>query len=167
MYKLYTDKEFHYNRNINNEVPTDVGDICDLGGDHSGKNGWTLLDDNDAIYHRITDGQQGLDAKNNKKYVYYDESTGTSSEAVICFPSDGRDPYLVTDPVNAGTYNYCDINNSMIGHALYDLFPYWIYGNQEYDSGAEYFAYRITGAGSFGKSWYNSFKKGTLKICLE
>lgn len=167
LYKLYTDKEFHYNRNINNEVPTDVGDICDLGGDHSGKNGWTLLDDNDAIYHRITDGQQGLDAKNNKKYVYYDESTGTSSEAVICFPSDGRDPYLVTDPVNAGTYNYCDINNSKIGHALYDLFPYWIYGNQEYDSGAEYFAYRITGAGSFGKSWYNSFKKGTLKICLE
>lgn len=155
--RLYTDPEFHYARNANNEYITYVSQVCDENGNPTAAGGWTLLPESQSIYHMITDSEQGAEAIYNKKYVksYPD---GSSSEIVICFPPGGE-PYIVTDPVNAGTYNYSDSTAGFwgtIGHFIYDVAPYWIHGNQETDSGNEYMLYRLFGAKDIPNLWHDA-----------
>lgn len=40
-------------------------------------------------------------------------------------------PYIVTDPVNIGTYNY---GTNVIDHAIEDVIPYYRWGNSEQDT---------------------------------
>lgn len=159
VYKLYTDPEFHYNRNANNAVISDISSVCDENGNPVANSGWELLPEDKSIYHMITDSEQGDDALHNKKYVKLNPD-GSSSEVIICFPP-GEEPYIVEDPVNAGTYNYVDSTQGLLGtlgHLVYDVVPYWIHGNQEEDSGLEYALYRTVGPNAISNGWHDVVK---------
>jgi hypothetical protein len=108
---------YHYNRNVLN---TSVS----LG---KAKESWDGKVP--ASYH-----QQGIGGEGNKKYV----SPDGHSEAV--FDATGK---LVTDVVNMGTYNYADPRNNVTGHIMYDVVPYYIFGNTPNDPTSWY--HRILG----------------------
>ena len=99
--------DWHYDRNIFNFPPSTEQEAKDLG--------WIVLPPEESIYHRHGDGQ------GNVKY----HSPDHRMEAV--YDEDGK---LVTSPANKGTYNY---GTSLGGHAVVDVFPYWIWGNCEED----------------------------------
>lgn len=40
---------------------------------------------------------------------------------------------LLTDPLNAGTYNFAHPTNEPIGHGVLDVVPYFILGNSPND----------------------------------
>ena len=150
---LIQSKEQHYNRNANNVIPDDINEIFTLDETESdkivGKNGWRVLPERESIYHRNIHGTQGKEAMYNYKFVH-DNPDGTSSEAIICIPPNGESsPYLVDDPYNAGTFNYASPNpanpKSYLEHLVQDVFPYWLWGNQEVDSGADNAIFRVTG----------------------
>jgi RHS repeat-associated protein len=92
----------HDNRNFRNQCPS-----FDYAQTH-----WILLPASQSIYHRIGPGNE-----NNLKFV----SPDGHCEAV--FHPDGT---LVTDPINAGTYNYSfDPWGGIIGNV-----PHFIFGNR-------------------------------------
>lgn len=138
LYRLYTDPEYHYNRNRYNDTPSDITTVFeyDESGQLRGKNGWKLLPESDNIYHVNKEGKQGEEAAYNKKFVKVNADR-SSSEAIICFPPSG-DPYLVDDYLNGGTFNFYNPGgwfNGNIPHFLFDMMPYYMYGNQREDGG--------------------------------
>ena len=55
------------------------------------------------------------------------------NEVIICWNQEaGIGPYIVTDPVNMGTYNYHP--GSILGHAIEDVVPYYLWGNSPQDT---------------------------------
>lgn len=55
------------------------------------------------------------------------------NEVIICWNKEaGIGPYIVTDPVNVGTYNYH--SGSILGHAIEDVVPYYLWGNSPQDT---------------------------------
>lgn len=171
-------RDTHYNRNSLNGQVDDYRDvISDIKYGANGKpiistqDGWVQLPDSMAVYHRMTIGEQGAEAMYNYKFLY-DTGIG-SQEVIVCVPDRGRgEPYIVTDPYNAGTYNYVNpgekalseewkelVNNPSLseagdvgawlakggGHFVCDVLPYWLYGNAEEDSGLDVLAYRLAG----------------------
>ena len=138
LYKLYRYPDYHYNRNQYNDVPSDLSTVYeyDKNGQLKGRNGWEKLPDSANQYHVNTGGDQGDEAKYNKKFVKVNPD-GSSSEVIICFPP-GKEPYLVDDYLNGGTYNYYNPQGSLdqyILHFIYDMVPYYLYGNQKEDGG--------------------------------
>lgn len=124
-----------------NRVPEDIREIYRLQTDSSGRlkvcsredNGWHLMSRTGSLFHRSQNSAQGREAKYNRKFVRPD-GFGGSSEAVICFPP-GKQPYLVTDPVNRGTYNFISpvrgtvpavTPSSLAGHFRKDVLPHLI-----------------------------------------
>lgn len=122
-----------------NQIPEDISCIYQIKKDGHEKeiicareeNGWILISRIGSYYHRNAAGIQGEEAKYNKKFIRPDEFGG-SSEAVICFPPD-KEPYLVTDPVNGGTYNFISPVRGkrrlvsfrlLLGHFHKDVLPY-------------------------------------------
>ena len=179
-------REEHYNRNKYNVQIDDYREvIADIKYDKHGnpiistQEGWEQLPDKLAIYHRMTNGEQGEEAADNYKFLY-DTGTGSSYEVIICVPKKGKGtPYVVTDPYNAGTYNFVNpsektfgqevkefIENPSLseasdigewlkkgaGHFVYDVLPYWIYGNDSADSGIEMLPYRLFGPDRVNKA---------------
>lgn len=129
-----------------NQIPEDISCIYRLETGKGGtvrvyareENGWRLMSRAGTLFHRNTKSEQGGDAAYNRKFVYPDEYGG-SSEAVICFPP-GREPYLVTDPVNRGTYNFISpmprkgplaAPRKLLGHFQKDVLPYLRIGKTE------------------------------------
>ncbi|WP_158617077.1 RHS repeat-associated core domain-containing protein [Corallococcus exercitus] len=96
----------HYGRNVYNQtVP-----YSSLAA-----NKWEPLSDAKSMYHRFGPGNE-----KNEKWV----SPDGKCEAVY------KDGELVTDPLNYGTYNYSSPNGiDGLGHFVYDVVPYWLYGN--------------------------------------
>ena len=149
--KFIPNKQEHYNRNIYNEVPENIQDIftIDEDGNVSGcdEGGWRMLSESQSVYHRNTHGEQGMEALYNYKFLK-DNPDGSSSEVIICVPP-GKDSSLVTDPFNAGTFNYgspsSDNPMSYVEHFTKDMIPYWLWGNQEVDGGLENAFFRVTG----------------------
>ena len=138
LYRLYTDPEYHYNRNQYNDTPSDITTVFeyDENGQPRGKNGWELLPKSANKYHVNKEGEQGTEAVYNKKFVKLNPD-GSSSEAIICFPPSGN-PYLVDDYLNGGTFNFYNPGgwfNGNIPHFLFDMMPYYMYGNQREDGG--------------------------------
>ena len=107
----------HYLRNQNQEglIP-DLQTIIDT---------WNRQPDNKNRYHQFIHGEQGLDAIYNVKYM----SPDGHCEVIICF-APGKGPYIVTDPLNMGTYNY---GTNGWSHFWEDVLPYWLWGNNPND----------------------------------
>jgi len=68
--------------------------------------------------------------KNNDKLVKMDPSGNGKGSFELVYDGNGN---LVTDPVNQGTYNYCDASKSKVGHFFMDMLPYYIWGNSPDD----------------------------------
>ncbi|MBO4309182.1 MAG: RHS repeat-associated core domain-containing protein [Clostridia bacterium] len=130
-------KEEHYARNQNQKDY-----IQSLGNTDEERieriiNDWERQKDSANRYHRFTYGEQDKDARYNKKFMSPDKRM----EVVICFPPDGRSPYIVKDPYNEGTYNFGDD----LGHIINDVYPYYKWGNSTVDSGINHLFDRIIG----------------------
>lgn len=82
------------------------------------KRGFVEAPDKQNRYHR-NKGQSG-----NKKY--YHPITGQE----VIFDENGK---IVTLPENTGTKNY-GADPVSPGHVIYDVLPYWIWGNSEKDT---------------------------------
>jgi hypothetical protein len=99
-------KDAHYKRNAyNRNVSFEIADD-------------TWDDSVSAFYH-----QQGCGSKGNVKYV----SPDGHSEAIF------NDKLPVIDPLNGPTYNFADPRSDWFGHFVYDMLPYWIWGNSPAD----------------------------------
>ena len=127
-------KDEHYGRNQNQEeyfsqyTDDEIIKMVELGED-----GWKPAPDDQNAYHRFTSGEQGDEAAYNVKFLK-EFSDGTSYEVVICQPEGYDDDYIVRDPKNAGTYNYCNPDSGVIGHWWNDVVPYWFFGNSIEDN---------------------------------
>ena len=99
--------DWHYDRNRFNRPPATEQEAQDLG--------WILQPPGRSIYH-----QHGL-GRSNRKYL----SPDGAMEGV--YDKDGN---LVTSAANQGTFNY---ESNDFGHLIYDVIPYWIWGNCEDD----------------------------------
>ena len=118
-------KEEHYQRNENNIVP-DEDELMEIVNNHS--DFWIAAPALMNMYHRFTFGEQGQDAIYNKKYM----SADGRYEVIICYdPVNVPIPYIVTDPLNLGTYNY---GTDAMEHLFRDMIPYWRYGNSPEDT---------------------------------
>lgn len=122
-----------------NTLPESISDIYVIRKNAKGKtiitgnfeNGWIKMSRLGSLYHRNKSGPQGAEAVYNVKFVRPD-IYGGAAEAVICFPPD-REPYLVEDDVNGGTYNFVSPYKQdkpklsikgVLGHLKKDLLPY-------------------------------------------
>ena len=126
-------KEEHYSRNkyqddVMNQSPWDIIDSDE----------WEEQPYYANIYHRHTCGNQGINAKDNKKYI----SKDGRKEVIINFTSPDN-PVFVTDPYNIGTYNY---GTTRPTHFLRDMLPYYMWGNSETDAGLDFAFNRMIGA---------------------
>ncbi len=99
---------------------------------------WERQPDNKNIYHRHKVGEQGDEAKYNVKYMTKDKR----KEVIINFAKS--EPRIVTDPYNIGTYNF---GTSVDEHVVWDVLPYYIWGNSPVDSGIGFMWDRVFGAG--------------------
>ena len=78
---------------------------------------------------------------------------------IICYPENGT-PYVVdesVDPRNMGTYNYYP---NYIKHLVYDVFPYFLYGNSENDSYG-YFNLE-SGSGGLSNRYFESIRRYSI-----
>lgn len=100
----------NWTRNYWNEPVSDITDVQD----------WTELTPEESIYHRMGEGNDG-----NRKFV----SPNGRSEAVFDCNDD-----LVTDPANAGTYNFFGPRfMGGVPHGVTDVIPYYIFGTSPSD----------------------------------
>lgn len=132
--KLNQIKQEHYNRNQNQDeyfsqfkTDEEMIKMVELEED-----GWIAADSDLNKYHRYTNGEHGNEAIYNVKYLKKLDN-GASYEVIICEPS-GTD-YIVRDPKNAGTYNYCSPDGlwGTLDHAILDVIPYYLWGNTSDD----------------------------------
>lgn len=101
---------WHYYRNAFNMVPGTMQEAAASGQ-------WEQMSPFKSQLH-----QNGPDGKLNTKWI--DKKTGRC-EAV--YDKNGN---LVTDTINGGTFNYASPNESNgIPHTLYDVIPYFAWGN--------------------------------------
>ncbi|NLK67058.1 MAG: hypothetical protein GX282_06245 [Campylobacteraceae bacterium] len=85
---------------------------------------WVIYPKDKSIYHQI-----GENNKDNIKLVNND-----GRELVLKYNYGSYN--IVDDNLNIGTYNYSNPDGglSTVGHIVYDVLPYYIYGNTPYDS---------------------------------
>ncbi len=126
-------KQQHYCRNENQKDIANISPQEIIDSDE-----WEPQPDSSNIYHRHTNGQQGVDAKYNVKYLSNDHR----KEVIINF-SNSNNPVVVTDPYNMGTYNY---GTNYVAHFTKDMLPYYLWGNSEVDSRVAFLWNRIVGA---------------------
>ena len=108
-------KELHHAR-LNE--PDQDKDVLPKSPEEAIKRGFIEAPDKQNRYHR-NKGQSG-----NKKY--YHPITGQE----VIFDEHGK---IVTLPENTGTKNY-GADPVSPGHVIYDVLPYWIWGNSEKDT---------------------------------
>lgn len=139
-------KESHYNRNDDEkqqngekEVQELINECRESGSDLSQvlkSAGWEKRPKEENIYHQNINGEQSWEALYNTKYTKTNKDNNSSCEVVICsIPL--RPPYLVTDPLNMGTFNYVNPDGSYKGtkgHIEKDVLPYSLWGNNRNDT---------------------------------
>ncbi len=111
-------QELHYFRNYLNRSPETLGEMIQLNKSLSSDKKWRLLPPSDSMYHMY-----GTNGEYNVKLV----SAEGFFEAV--YNKNGTLLTQSNDPVNMGTYNYADPDNNKIKHGLYDVEPYYLWGN--------------------------------------
>jgi hypothetical protein len=122
----------HYARNKNNHPPASIPnyDFENPVKSFTDENGttWKLIPENLDVYHEQGQSYDGIDPKNNNKYV----SADGHQEGV--YNQNGE---LATDPVNEGTYNFSDPNTNAMDHFFNAVLPYYKWGNSADDPTAE------------------------------
>jgi len=88
-----------------------------------------------SIYHTYKLDAQGkavnIISQGQKNYIkYIHEEKGYE---IVVDNSDIRNPVIITDPINKGTYNHFNPSGltNNVGHILFDIVPYVFYGNDE------------------------------------
>jgi hypothetical protein len=99
-------------------------------------------------FHRYGEGNEG-----NEKFMSKDRAR----EAV--YNVNGE---LVTDPTNAGTYNY---GTNPVTHTIFDVAPYLAFGNGDGDRTS--FRRRVTTLANAGKSALPSVPKTDARSCAR
>ena len=107
-------RDLHYNRNDN--MP-----IANLPQSPEEAEAWGWDDGVAANCHQYT----APDGTVNTKWVSPD------GHYEVIFDSNGN---IVTASEDYGTYNYCDPNSHPIGHLIFDVVPWYIWGNAPDDS---------------------------------
>jgi RHS repeat-associated protein len=107
-------KQQHFDRNAMNQPAKDRNE-ADAGGHRK-------LPPEKSVFH-----MQGQEGKGNVKYV----SEDGHHESV--FNSEGELLTQDNDSKNMGTYNYFDPVDQEIMHVIYDVLPYFLFGNVEED----------------------------------
>jgi len=132
-------KEQHYARNKGQEgkIPKDAKEIT--GKDGKGTKDWVRQGDSGNRYHRHRNGDQGESAKDNVKFM----SPNNQYEVIVNNPGS-ENAYIVDDPFNEGTYNFGTDQGLL--HFVWDMLPYYRWGNSEADSGFDHLLNRIIGA---------------------
>lgn len=139
-------KESHYDRNDNEkqqnaekEVQELINECRESGSDLSQvleNAGWDKRPKEENIYHQNINGEQGWEALFNTKYTKTNKDENSSCEVVIC--SIPLSPsYLVTDPLNMGTFNKVNPDGSIMGsggHLVTDILSYSLWGNNRNDT---------------------------------
>lgn len=107
----------HYNRNkYNVNLPRNEREAR--------RQGWRKLSDKASSMHQYhTEG-----GVRNSKWVSPD------GHREVVYTGKGRKQHITRDPRDVGTYNYYDPMKHPFGHAVRDVIPYMIAGNNKYDS---------------------------------
>ena len=124
--EIQRDANNHYARNELNNVDLSVNEII---------TSYDKQSEGADEFHEYTHGTQGEEAIYNNKYL---SPNGGHFEIIIC-EAPGKDPYIVNDPINMGTYNYASNENFLLiywfDHLFRDVVPYFFYGNTAEDEG--------------------------------
>lgn len=107
----------HYDRNkLNVNLPKNEREAK--------RKGWRKLSDKASAMHQFhTEG-----GVKNSKWVSPD------GHREVVYTGKGKRQHITTDPRDVGTYNYYDPMKNPLGHAVRDVLPYIIAGNNKYDS---------------------------------
>ena len=108
-------RELHYTRL---EESDQAIDVLPQSPQEAEKRGFIKASDNQNRYHRNKGETENV--------KYYHPVTGQE----VVFDKNGR---IVTTPENRGTKNYGS-NPTSREHVVYDIIPYWIWGNYEDDT---------------------------------
>ena len=101
------------------------------------RNEWNLLDDEQNIFHNFDKNGEPTKLANGKyRYKKFVHSNGQLE--IIIDTKDGSlssDDYnrIVTDPTNAGSYNYYSPTDAGWNHLVYDVDPYIDFGSGKND----------------------------------
>lgn len=109
--------EEHYLRNYLNYGPPSLNDMIEEIKNNSPMK-WKLLSPDQSVFH-----MNGEDGEYNLKFI----SKNGFFEAV--YNIDGVLLTKTNDPVNMGTYNYADPILEPNKHSIYDIIPYFQWGN--------------------------------------
>jgi len=107
----------HYLRNKLNYAPLSLDDML-LEIKNKNTLNWQLMPPRDSALHMF-----GLDGEYNVKFV----SGNGMFEAV--YDKNGVLLNEDNDPINMGTYNYANPTTDVKKHSIYDVAPYYIWGN--------------------------------------
>lgn len=114
----YVDESIHFMRNILNKAPKTLEKLLKINKGLQVIDKWRLLQPYKSIYNMY-----GEDGEYNLKFV----SANGFFEAV--YNKNGDLLTEENDPINMGTYNYADYETTPVKHGLYDIWPYFIWGN--------------------------------------
>lgn len=107
----------HYLRNrLNKNLPKNDAD--------AERRGWRKLSDKDSSMHQF----KKHDGVRNSKWV------SPSGHREVVFTGKGENQRIATDPRDVGTYNFFDPKKNPLGHAVFDVAPYMLWGNSADDS---------------------------------
>ncbi|MCR5420393.1 MAG: RHS repeat-associated core domain-containing protein, partial [Lachnospiraceae bacterium] len=136
-------KEKHLGRNKYNNWGNNINDIYTYDsntGERIIKDGWTEAKFTENLFHIHCSEEQQIgiipEYLFNKKYLH-ENADGTSYEVVVCqlpswlvaFDNAHDGDYIVVDKVNGGTFNFASHLSDPQGHTIYDVLPYFIWGN--------------------------------------
>lgn len=132
-------------------------------------NNWKPLPDSQNAFHNFTaDGTKIMDKRNDKypntKYVH------TNGQFEVIIDSKGN---IVTDPTNAGTYNYYPSSGYYIMrsdklHTEYDIHPWLDFGNGNGDKTTYHSRHNNIFGAAFGKLSNNSrYSDHTNRLILD
>lgn len=109
----------HYFRNRFTRAPGTLDEmIAVIRNDQGGPFGWKLMSRKSTRFHMY-----GADGEYNMKFV----SADGHFEAV--YNRDGCKLTAENDPMNMGTFNYGDPLNEKMSHTVYDIMPFFEWGN--------------------------------------
>ena len=96
---------------------------------------WTGISPEKAAAMLNANGTASSFAKSQREWAawrqnvkYYNIKTGQE----VVYDSDADNAKIVTSPDNIGTYNHFSPKDA-VKHALFDVIPYWLWGNSEND----------------------------------
>ena len=102
---------------------------------------WIKMSSDSAKYHKIGMSSEYacekyvyiLDDNSSLELVFWGTRKDPNDDNTIADTENRSYLKLVTDPKNAGTYNYRDYYISKPGHFFWDVLTYWLWSNKPFD----------------------------------